>query len=60
MSIEIIKDVLVIFMDEDDLISPQKRKKKIDDREKKKAKKDILGEKSVNYTYQNNNSDEED
>ena len=42
-------------MDVDDLLSPMKRKKKIDEKEKKKAKKDIEGERSSFLSFKNKN-----
>ncbi|HOI71857.1 MAG TPA: hypothetical protein PLC38_06180 [Methanobacterium sp.] len=43
-------------MDVDDLLSPRKRKKKIDEKEKKKAKKDIEGERSSFLSFKNKKS----
>ena len=43
-------------MNEDDLLSPRKRKKKIDEKEKKDAKKDIEGEKSSFLSFKDKKS----
>ena len=43
-------------MDEDDLLSPKKTKKKIDEKEKKKAKKDIEGERGSVLTFKDKKS----
>jgi len=47
---------MVMYMDEDDLLSLKKRKKKIDEKEKKEAKKDIEGERSSILTFKDKKS----
>ncbi|MDD1775304.1 MAG: hypothetical protein LUQ24_07220 [Methanobacterium sp.] len=45
-------------MDDEEILSPKKRRKKLDEKEKKQAKKDIEGEKSITYTYKDEKSSE--